>query len=161
MSDSTGTVTATKSILVVEDDELNMKLFRTILTLDGYGVVQAFNAERALELVEERLPDLIVMDVQLPGMDGTVAVKILKATEKTWLIPVVAVTGYAMKEDQERCLGSLDAEAALAKECGVALQRLVSVGVLELVNIPSVRCGGLRRCAGQRGTAIREDLEVV
>lgn len=106
MLDSTENTTATRSILVVEDDELNMKLFSMILTLDGYGVTQAFDAERALALIEEDLPDLIVMDIQLPGMDGIEAVKILKASERTWLIPVVAVTGYAMKEDRERCLSA-------------------------------------------------------
>ena len=89
-------------ILVVEDNELNMKLVRTLLRKDSFRVLEAENAERGLDLAREEKPDLILMDVQLPGMDGLSAVRILKTDPVLKRIPVVALTSYAMEGDVEK-----------------------------------------------------------
>ena len=89
-------------ILVVEDNPLNMKLVRTLLRKDSFRVLEAENAERGLELAREEKPDLILMDIQLPGMDGLSAVRILKADPVLKRIPVAALTSYAMEGDVEK-----------------------------------------------------------
>jgi two-component system, cell cycle response regulator len=91
-----------KTILVVEDNQLNMKLVRTLLRKDDFRVVEAENAERGLDLAREEKPDLILMDIQLPGMDGLSAVKILKADPVLKRTPVAALTSYAMEGDVEK-----------------------------------------------------------
>lgn len=91
-----------KTILVVEDNPLNMKLVRTLLRKDSFRVVEAENAERGLELAREEKPDLILMDIQLPGMDGLSAVRILKADPVLKRVPVAALTSYAMEGDVEK-----------------------------------------------------------
>jgi two-component system, cell cycle response regulator len=88
------------TILVIEDNALNMKLVRSLLTLGGYQVLEAEDAEKGIELALHHLPDLILMDIQLPGMDGLEATRILKSKEKTQAIPVVALTAYAMSGDE-------------------------------------------------------------
>ena len=91
-----------KTILVVEDNPLNMKLVRTLLRNDSFRVLEAGNAERGLDLAREEKPDLILMDIQLPGMDGLSAVKILKADPVLKSVPVAALTSYAMEGDVEK-----------------------------------------------------------
>lgn len=91
-------------ILVVEDNEKNLKLVREILQFDGYDVLEAQTAEDGLALAAERLPDLVLMDVQLPGMDGVEALHQLRKRSATASIPVVAVTAHAMKDDRHRLL---------------------------------------------------------
>jgi CheY-like chemotaxis protein len=93
-------------ILVVEDNERNLKLVRDLLQLRGYRTLEASTAERGLSLAAEHHPGLILMDVQLPDMDGVVALGILKADPDTTEIPVIALTAYAMKEDRARFLGA-------------------------------------------------------
>ena len=88
------------AILVIEDNALNMKLVRSLLVLGGYQVLEAGDAERGVELVSFHMPDLILMDIQLPGMDGLEATRILKSQEKTKAIPIVALTSYAMPGDE-------------------------------------------------------------
>jgi two-component system cell cycle response regulator len=90
------------TILVVEDNPLNMKLVRALLLKDSYRVLEAGNAETGLVLAREGKPDLILMDIQLPGMDGLSAVGILKKDPLFQKIPIVALTSYAMDGDVEK-----------------------------------------------------------
>ena len=89
-------------ILVVEDNELNLKLVRDVLGYAGYEVVEARTGEQGVELAAECLPDLVLMDLQLPGIDGIEALRQLRASPLTQDVPVVAVTAFAMREDRER-----------------------------------------------------------
>ena len=91
-------------ILVVEDNERNLKLLRDVLLFAGYEVISARSAEQGVALARERVPDLVLMDLQLPAMDGTEALRILRADPLTREIPVVAVTAFAMKDDRESAL---------------------------------------------------------
>jgi two-component system, cell cycle response regulator DivK len=94
------------TVLVVEDNPLNLKLVRDVLGHAGYRVLEAGDAERGIALARSEAPDLILMDVQLPGIDGIEALGRLRADAGTARIPVVAVTALAMKEDRERCLAA-------------------------------------------------------
>ncbi len=91
-----------KRLLVVEDDPTIMSLIVILLEREGYGVIQATTAEEGISLAVEQTPDLILMDVALPGMDGLEATRLLKTREETSRIPVIAVTAQAMKQDEER-----------------------------------------------------------
>jgi len=91
-----------KKILIVEDNELNMKLFHDLLEAHGYETLQTQEGQKALEIAREHRPDLILMDIQLPGVSGLEITKWLKADEQLSAIPVVAVTAFAMKGDEER-----------------------------------------------------------
>jgi two-component system cell cycle response regulator DivK len=91
-------------ILVVEDNERNLKLVRDLLQFKGFRTLEADTAQRGVALAAEHLPMLILMDVQLPDMDGVAALGQLKADPRTAAIPVIALTAYAMKEDRERFL---------------------------------------------------------
>jgi two-component system, cell cycle response regulator DivK len=91
-------------ILLVEDNSKNMKLLRDVLSHDGYAVVEAVTAEDAIALARELEVELVLMDIQLPGMDGFEAVKLLKHNDQTAAIPVVAVTAFAMKDDRQKAL---------------------------------------------------------
>jgi CheY-like chemotaxis protein len=93
-------------ILVVEDNEKNMKLFRDVLQAKGYLTLEAGSGEQAVELATEHVPDLILMDVQLPGIDGIEALGRIRADERTQAIPVVALTAQAMSGDREHFLES-------------------------------------------------------
>jgi two-component system cell cycle response regulator DivK len=90
------------TILVVEDNAANMRLSTFLLESAGHTVVAATSAEIALTLALEGRPDLILMDIQLPGMDGLQATALLKKNEATRGIPVIALTALAMKGDEER-----------------------------------------------------------
>jgi two-component system cell cycle response regulator len=91
-----------KQILVIEDNFKNMKLVRSLLKLGGYAVLEAGDAEQGLEMAHRHRPDLILMDIQLPGMDGLAATKIIKADDALQQIPVVAFTSYAMRGDDTK-----------------------------------------------------------
>ena len=93
-------------VLVVEDDHLNMKLMRSLLGLGGYDIYEATEAETALRMAAEHRPDLILMDIQLPGLDGLSATRQLKADPALKDIPVVALTGLAMEGDREKALAA-------------------------------------------------------
>ena len=95
---------ADKLILVVEDNEKNRVLFRDILQKRGYKIVEAETGEQAIMLLQKERPDLILMDIQLPGKDGITVTREIKANEATRDIPVLALTSYAMKGDRERML---------------------------------------------------------
>jgi two-component system cell cycle response regulator DivK len=90
------------TVLVVEDNALNLKLVRDVLGHAGYRVLEAGDAEHGIELAREEAPDLILMDIQLPGIDGVEALRRLRADAATSGIPVVALTALAMKEDRQR-----------------------------------------------------------
>jgi len=93
-----------KRILLVEDDFMNMRLVQHILEVEGYIVIKATTAQEALAQIESTLPDLILMDVQLPDMDGMTAVRILRENAVTRDITILALTACAMKGDRERML---------------------------------------------------------
>lgn len=92
------------TILIVEDNEANRLLASAVLERDGFRVAMAGNAEEALDLLSAQMPDLILMDVQLPGVDGLSLTRTLKRDEKMAGIPVVALTALAMLGDRERTL---------------------------------------------------------
>jgi two-component system, cell cycle response regulator DivK len=89
-------------VLVVEDNPVNMKLAITLLQSAGHNVLIANDAEAGLTLARDEQPNLILMDIQLPGMDGLQATKLLKDDDATRSIPVIALTALAMKGDEER-----------------------------------------------------------
>jgi two-component system cell cycle response regulator DivK len=89
-------------VLVIEDNQANMKLASLLLQNVGHEVLCAVDAEAGLTIAREELPDLILMDIQLPGMDGLAATALLKKDPHTAAIPVIALTAMAMKEDQEK-----------------------------------------------------------
>ena len=95
-----------KTILVVEDDELNLKLVRTLLQVSKFNVLEAMDAEKGIRLAREQHPDLILMDIQLPGMDGLKATQIIKSDPDLKKIPVVALTAFAMQGDEEKALAA-------------------------------------------------------
>ena len=93
-------------ILLVEDNPQNRKLARTLLELEGYDVVEAEDAAAALKALEARRPDLILMDIQMPGMDGITLSRRLRERADTRDLPIIALTAYAMKGDRERFIAA-------------------------------------------------------
>jgi two-component system, cell cycle response regulator DivK len=91
-----------RRILVVEDNPLNLKLVRDVLQVAGYHVVEAQSGEEGLRIAKEDPPDLVLMDLQLPGIDGTETLRRLREDTLGPGVPVVAVTALAMAEDKER-----------------------------------------------------------
>ena len=89
-------------VLVVEDNELNMRLFTDILENFGYPVVGCVDAEKALDFLKDNTPGLIIMDIQLPGMSGVDCTKTIKASPRLKSVPVVAVTAFALDGDEAR-----------------------------------------------------------
>ena len=90
-----------QTILVVEDNAMNMKLIRALLGVGKYRVMEAGDAETGIEMARRQKPDLILMDIQLPNMDGLQATRIIKADPELMHIPVVAITSYAMQSDEK------------------------------------------------------------
>jgi two-component system cell cycle response regulator DivK len=93
-------------VLVVEDDALSLKLMKDVLEANGYQVEQATNGVDGLALARQQVPDLIVMDIGLPAMDGVAVTRSLKADPAVRSVPVLAVTAYAMPADEERMRGA-------------------------------------------------------
>ena len=87
-------------ILIIEDNEKNMKLVRDVLQVKGYSTIEAGTAEDGIQLALERKPDLILMDIQLPGINGIEALKVLRANAATAAIPAIAVTASVMQQDR-------------------------------------------------------------
>jgi two-component system cell cycle response regulator DivK len=92
----------TMTVLVIEDSAVNMKLVTMLLRKEGYEVLQARTAEEGLSLARAKVPDLVLMDVNLPGVDGLQATRILKSDDRTRAVPVIAVTALAMEGDEEK-----------------------------------------------------------
>ena len=88
-----------KTILVIEDNKLNMKLVRSLLKIGNYTILEAVDAESGIKLAREKNPDLVLMDIQLPAMDGLTATQILKADRK---IMIIALTSHAMDGDEKK-----------------------------------------------------------
>ena len=95
---------AGERILVVEDNEMNMKLVRDVLQATGYATLEATSGEEAIEVARTHAPALVLMDVQLPGIDGIEALARLRRDEQTTSIPVLALTAQAMSGDREQFL---------------------------------------------------------
>jgi two-component system cell cycle response regulator DivK len=93
-------------ILVVEDNEKNMKLFRDVLVATGYRTLEATTGSDAVDMAFEHTPDLVLMDIQLPDLDGVQALHRLRANVRTATIPVLALTSQAMYGDRERFLAA-------------------------------------------------------
>lgn len=93
-------------ILVVEDNDKNRKLVRDVLTAKGYRLLEAETGEEGLRLAHEQRPELVLMDIQLPGIDGIETLRRLRADAATASIPVVAVTASAMTHDRQKILAA-------------------------------------------------------
>ena len=93
-----------KQILIIEDNLINLELINNILENAGYILMSATDAEKGIQLAAKHQPDLIILDIQLPGMDGLTATKKLRAIPETALIPILALTAYAMTGDKEKIL---------------------------------------------------------
>jgi two-component system cell cycle response regulator DivK len=99
-------VSARRCVLIVEDNPLNMKLFSAMIASQGYDVIQASDGPGGLDLAHQQHPDLIIMDIQLPGMSGLEVTYSLKAEADTRDIPVIATTAYALRGDEEKIRAS-------------------------------------------------------
>ena len=93
-------------ILIIEDNEKNLKLVRDILQFKGYRTIEARNAAEGIALAATHVPDLILMDIQLPDLDGLTLLKHLREKPATATVPVVALTAFAMKDDRQRFLNA-------------------------------------------------------
>ncbi|MFZ5450900.1 MAG: response regulator [Thermodesulfobacteriota bacterium] len=91
-------------ILLVEDNEMNRDMLSRRLLKKGYDLVMAVDGEQALEMARSEIPDLILMDISLPGLDGWEATRRLKGMPETQAIPIIALTAHAMAGDREKCL---------------------------------------------------------
>ena len=126
-------------ILIVEDNPANMKLACLLMRNAGHSVLCAVDAENGLTLARAEQPDLILMDIQLPGMDGFAATALLKQDLATAAIPVIALTSMAMKEDKEKSEAA-GCDAYIAKplryqELFAALDTLLALGEQPVANI--------------------------
>ncbi len=107
-----------KTVLIVEDNELNMKLFNDLLQAHGLITIQTRNGLDAIDLARTHMPDLILMDIQLPEVSGLEVTKWLKDDDNVKHIPVIAITAFAMKGDEER-IREGGCEAYLSKPISV------------------------------------------
>ncbi len=95
---------ANETVLVIEDNEMNMKLARSLLQIGKYSVLEAIDAENGIRLAREHHPDLILMDIQLPGLDGLTATRKIKNDPAVKDITIVALTSYAMQGDEKKAM---------------------------------------------------------
>ena len=121
---------AGEQILVVEDNEKNMKLLRDVLQAKGYRTLEAMTGGQAVELATGHAPDLVLMDIELPDIDGVEALRLLRADQRTVSIPVLALTAQAMHGDRERFLAA-GFDGYVSKP----------VNIVELVDTVRERCG--------------------
>ena len=91
-------------ILIVEDDPKNLKLIRDLLQIKGYTTLEVTDGKQGVDMATEKMPDLILMDIQMPVMDGFEAISILKTDPVTKSIPIIALTAFAMQGDREKCM---------------------------------------------------------
>ena len=109
---------ASKTILIVEDNDLNMKLFHDLIQAQGYRTLQTKDGMEALKLARQHKPDLILMDIQLPEVSGLEVTKWIKEDDNLRAIPIIAVTAFAMKGDEEK-IREGGCEAYIAKPISV------------------------------------------
>jgi two-component system cell cycle response regulator DivK len=95
-----------KRILVVEDQEDNRRIIRDLLTASGYALIEAVTGEEGVAAAEREKPDLILMDIQLPGLDGYEATRRIKAIPALKQVPVIAVTSYALSGDDQKAFAA-------------------------------------------------------
>lgn len=127
-----------KKILIVEDNELNMKLFHDLLESQGFETLQTREGLQAMALARQHMPDLILMDIQLPEISGLEVTKWLKDDEDLAHIPIIAVTAFAMKGDEER-IRQGGCEAYISKPISVMsfIQTVkLHLGLLEPAAVP-------------------------
>ena len=124
-----------KRVLIVEDNPLNMKLFSAMVAAQGYDVLQAGNGSQGLELAQRQHPDLIIMDIQLPGMTGLEVTKNLKADEATRDIPILATTAYALRGDEEKIMAS-GCDAYMAKP--IAISQFLELIETFMMKVPDI-----------------------
>jgi two-component system, cell cycle response regulator DivK len=108
-----------KRVLVVEDNPLNMKLFSAMIAAEGYEVLQANDGQRGIDMAHLQHPDLIILDIQLPGMNGLEVTQNLKADAETHDIPIIATTAFAAKSDEAMILAS-GCDAYMAKPIAIS-----------------------------------------
>ncbi len=109
----------TKTVLIVEDNALNMKLMRDLLQASGYETLQSDNGKHAFDLVRENKPDLVLMDIQLPDVSGLDVTRWLKEDDTLKHIPIIAVTALAFRGDEERVLEA-GCDAYISKPISIA-----------------------------------------
>lgn len=97
---------AMKKVMIVEDNELNMKLFNDLLQAQGYGTIQVMDGKDVVKQARRNRPNLIIMDIQLPGVSGVELTRQIKADPELKDTPVLAVTAFAMKGDQDKIMES-------------------------------------------------------
>ena len=97
---------AENKVLVIEDDPMSMRLAQSVLRSGGYVTLGATTAEAGIEVARRELPDAVLMDIGLPGMDGLEASRVLKESSETKGIPIIALTAHALPGDREKCLGA-------------------------------------------------------
>jgi len=95
-----------KIILIVEDNMKNLRLVNDIMESQGYKTLQAFSGYEGIELTRQKKPDLIIMDIQMPDIDGIQVTRILKQEQETAAIPIIALTAMAMKGDREKIINA-------------------------------------------------------
>jgi two-component system cell cycle response regulator DivK len=120
-------------VLIAEDNGTSMKLFRDVLQASGYETLEATTGEQVVEIATQHAPDLVLMDIQLVGMDGVTALRRLRQDERTAAIPVVAVTAQAMTGDRERFL-----------EAGFNAYMSKPVDIVEFIGTVKRYCEGRR-----------------
>jgi CheY-like chemotaxis protein len=91
-------------VLIVDDNATNLKLASDVLEMEGYSTIKTVDAEEAMKMLQQTTPDLILMDIALPGMDGLALTRKLKTDERLRHVPVVALTAFAMKGDDKKAL---------------------------------------------------------
>jgi two-component system cell cycle response regulator DivK len=108
-----------KRVLIVEDNPLNMKLFSAMIAAQGYEVLQAMDGRLGLEIAQQQHPDLIIMDIQLPGLSGLQVTEAIKAHETTRDIAIIATTAFALRGDEEKIMAS-GCNAYMAKPIAIS-----------------------------------------
>lgn len=119
-----------KRILIAEDDDMNRRLIKDVLMYHGYEVIEASNGEEAVKITKGRKPDLVLMDLQMPVMNGVEAIRQLKNSPETKAIKIIAVTGLAMRGDRENTM-KIGADGYMAKPIDIrqlpdAIERLLA-----------------------------------
>jgi two-component system cell cycle response regulator DivK len=128
MQETTEGAGAGRTVVVVEDNVRSRRLVRDLLELHGFGIIEAESAEDALAAIQDTPPDLVLLDIQLPGMDGVAALRVLRSDPRTAGVPAVAVTAYAMRGDEERLLEEgFDAYIAKPIDTRAFVPRLLAV----------------------------------